>query len=157
MSLDLSAYLIPAAVAALTVLAGFVIGRRTGDAHARIQDLEARLEGAVKEREFAEASLAAARQELQRLRGEFEDYRGRVVSHFSGTSGLLRDLTVQYRAVYDHLTAGATTLCPEGSVDLLEGSPSESLPAPEAGAEAAGDGDDGDDGEPDTGPRTPAV
>jgi len=139
MSLEPSFYLIAAAAAALVLLVGFVVGRRTGDAHARIQDLEARLEGAVKEREFAEASVAAARQEIQRMRGEFDAYRGRVVSHFSGTSGLLRDLTVQYRAVYDHLTAGATTLCPEGSVDLLEGAPPGALPAPKAGAESAGD------------------
>jgi len=156
MSVDPTTYsIIAGAGAALVALiVGFIAGRRTGDAHARIQDLEARLEVAAKEREFAEASVAAARQEIQRLRTEFEDYRGSVVSHFPGTSGLLRELTVQYRAVYDHLTAGATSLCPEGSVDLLEGLAPESLPEPEpAPAADAAPADDRGAAERDDEPR----
>ena len=148
--------IIAAAAAVVALVVGFVVGRRTGDAHARIQDLEARLEAAAKEREFAEASVAAAREEIQRLRTEFEDYRGSVVSHFTGTSGLLRELTVQYRAVYDHLTAGATSLCPEGSVDLLEGLAPGALPeaAPEADTNPA---DDSVAAEPGEEPRAPGA
>ena len=53
--------------------------------------------------------------------GAREVPRRRRGSHFTGASDLLRDLTVQYRAVYDHLTEGATGLCPPGSVGLQEG------------------------------------
>jgi uncharacterized membrane-anchored protein YhcB (DUF1043 family) len=57
---------------------------------------------------------------------------------------MLRDLTHQYRAVYDHLTKGATSLCPEGSIDLLEGLRSEKLPE---GKDSAS-GEEGPQGEP---------
>ena len=59
--------------------------------------------------------------EIERANSEREEYGSRVVEHFSGTSELMRDLTVQYRAVYDQLTQGATSLCPEGSVGLQDG------------------------------------
>ena len=70
-----------------------------------------------------------------------------MVEHFTGTSGLLRDLTVQYRSVYDHLTKGATSLCPEGSVDLLEGLQSERL-LEEAGPSSATSSEEGLQDEP---------
>jgi uncharacterized membrane-anchored protein YhcB (DUF1043 family) len=125
---------IAAAFAALAV--GFLLGRRTGNALARVRELEEQLETAGKERELARASVEAAKAEIKRVKGELEGYRGDVVEHFTGTSGLLRDLTVQYRAVYDHLTKGATSLCPEGSVGLPEGLQPEKLPeGPPAEAE----------------------
>ncbi|MBW2543802.1 MAG: DUF1043 family protein [Deltaproteobacteria bacterium] len=65
-------------------------------------------------------------EQLAAAREEHAAYRLNVVDHFSGTSDLLRDLTVQYRSVYEHLTKGASTLCPEGFVGLTEG-----LPVPE--------------------------
>jgi uncharacterized membrane-anchored protein YhcB (DUF1043 family) len=115
-----------AAFAALAV--GFLLGRRTGHLRERILELESQLEAVGKERELAQASVEAAKGEIKRFKKEIEDYRAQVVEHFTGTSGLLRDLTLQYRAVYDHLTHGATSLCPEGSVDLLEGLQPEQLP-----------------------------
>jgi uncharacterized membrane-anchored protein YhcB (DUF1043 family) len=114
-----------AAVAALVV--GFLIGRRSGHARERIGELESQLEAVGKERELARASVQAAKEEIKRVETELREYRADVVEHFTGTSGLLRDLTVQYRSVYDHLTQGATSLCPEGSIDLLEGLQSEKL------------------------------
>jgi uncharacterized membrane-anchored protein YhcB (DUF1043 family) len=125
---------IAAVLAALAV--GFLLGRRTGNAPARARELEAQLETAGKERELAQASVEAAKAEIERVTGELKGYRGEVVEHFTGTSGLLRDLTLQYRAVYDHLTKGATSLCPEGSVGLQEGLQPEKLPeGPAAEAE----------------------
>jgi uncharacterized membrane-anchored protein YhcB (DUF1043 family) len=59
------------------------------------------------------------------------------MDHFSGTSDLLRDLTVQYRSVYEHLTKGASTLCPEGFVGLTEGLPVPQLAEPSADRERA--------------------
>ena len=135
MVLDPSLFPVVAAGVALVALgAGIVIGRRTGDAHARAKELEAQLETSAKEREFARTETEAARHETARIRSEFDDYRAEVVDHFTGTSGLLRALTLQYRAVYEHLTDGATTLCPEGSIDLLEGELADRLPLASRGS-----------------------
>jgi uncharacterized membrane-anchored protein YhcB (DUF1043 family) len=129
-----------AAFVALVV--GFLIGRRSGNARQRIGELQSQLEAVEKAREFAQASVQAAKEEIKRVETDLREYRADVVEHFTGTSGLLRDLTVQYRSVYDHLTKGATSLCPEGSVDLLEGLKSERLPE-EAGPSDPVSGDAG--------------
>jgi uncharacterized membrane-anchored protein YhcB (DUF1043 family) len=133
-----------AAFVALVV--GFLVGRRSGNPREQIRELESRLEVAEKERELARASVKAAKEEITRVETELREYRAEVVEHFTGTSGLLRDLTVQYRSVYDHLTKGATSLCPEGSVSLLEGLRSELLPE-EAGPSGAEPGEEGPEDE----------
>jgi len=117
-----------AASVAAALVVGAVIGRRTGDAQGRIKALEAQVEAAIKEREFADAAAEAAKHEVARVREELREYRAGVVGHFAGTSGLLRELTHQYRAVYEHLTDGATSLCPKGSIDQLEALRTEKLP-----------------------------
>jgi uncharacterized membrane-anchored protein YhcB (DUF1043 family) len=129
--------------AAAVLVVGFLVGRRSGSPRARIRELAAQLESANKQRELAQASVEAAKAEVARVKTQLEDYRGEVVEHFTGTSGMLRDLTLQYRAVYDHLTKGATSLCPEGSVGLPEGLDPEKLaqgaqdePEPQAAANA---------------------
>jgi len=110
---------------------GFLLGRLLNPTRNRINEIQAKLESAHKERELAQASLESAKAEIAGMRTEREQYRGEVVDHFRATSDLMRDLTVQYRAVYDQLTRGATSLCPEGSVGLQSGLTPESL---EAGA-----------------------
>ena len=105
----------------IAIGAGFALGRRTGSTRERIRDLLMKLEAVKKEREFANASLDAAKAEIAQMKSEREEYGSRVVEHFSATSELMRDLTLQYRAVYDQLTQGATSLCPEGSVGLQDG------------------------------------
>lgn len=131
----------------VALVVGFLIGRRSGKARRRIGELESQLEAVGKERELAQVSLQAAKEEIKRVETELQEYRADVVEHFTGTSGLLRDLTVQYRSVYDHLTKGATSLCPEGSVGLLEGLQSERLPA-EAGPAGPVSGEEGPQDEP---------
>lgn len=81
-------------------LVGLLIGRRNSRDRLRCQELEAELAG-VRE--------GAAR------------YREEVATHFSKTSELVRGLTLQYRAVYDHLADGARTLCPERTMELAQG------------------------------------
>jgi len=137
--MDFEFTLIAAAIAGVALGAGIFIGRRTGKTAERIREITARLEAAMKDRELAQASLEAAKADIAGLQKEQERYRGDVVEHFTGASDLLRDLTVQYRAVYDHLTAGATGLCPPGSVGLQEGLQVGQL------ATGAGDGASGDD------------
>lgn len=92
-SLDPVTLAIAAVALAATFLIGLAIGRasarRTAD---RARDLEDR---------------------LQLAEEEMNQYRAQVSDHFSDTSKLLRDLTLQYRNVYEHLADGARTLCPE--------------------------------------------
>lgn len=58
--------------------------------------------------------------ELESSRQELGQYRDEVSEHFTRTSDLLRRMTLQYRAVYEHLAEGARNLCPDG-VAALEG------------------------------------
>jgi uncharacterized protein len=108
--------LVLAAIALVVgVLSGMVLRRASGRRQsARIRELE--------------TDLATSREELER-------YRGQVAEHFTQTSRLLRDLTLQYRSVYEHLADGARTLCPEGTPlldrSLAEAALPEVAPAPE--------------------------
>ena len=53
-------------------------------------------------------------EELIALREKFSDYRDQVTQHFMRTSELVQEMTLSYRAVYEHLAAGAQNLCTEG-------------------------------------------
>ncbi len=88
------------------LLLAFWVGRRTSDNVAQVNELQGALEDARQERESAENA--------------YGEYRGHVADHFAETSRKLHDLTLQYRAVYDHLAAGAGQLCPD-SLEKLEG------------------------------------
>ena len=103
-------------VVAVAVAAGlgFAIGRMGGAAARRVRALD--------------AALAAERAAHEKARGEYEGYRKRVAEHFSETSERLHDLTLQYRAVYEHLAKGATELCPEGFSKLEGGLGLDALP-----------------------------
>ena len=83
-----------APILAVVVLAAFLLGRRTGGGARRVRELEAEL-----------ARTAEARDAAQQ---ELDGYRRRVTDHFTETSHRLHDLTLQYRAVYDHLAKGAS-------------------------------------------------
>jgi hypothetical protein len=58
--------------------------------------------------------------ELEALRAEHAAYRANVTRHFETTSGLVANMTASYKAVYDHLAAGAQSLC-DGSKALEAG------------------------------------
>ena len=126
---DLVGYLVAAGFA--VAAAAFFIGRVTGGGANRRRELEERLAAAHEEISRLTVEVKDLIEQLRMAREEHEAYRLNVVDHFSGTSDLLRDLTVQYRSVYEHLTKGASTLCPEGFVGLTEG-----LPVPEIAASA---------------------
>ncbi len=98
----------------ILMLASFLFGRRTGGTAARVGELEEELEASLRERE--------------RLAAETEGYKTRVADHFAETSHRLHDLTLQYRAVYDHLAKGAQELCPEGFEKLEGGLGLDALP-----------------------------
>jgi len=81
---------------------GLLIGTRLG----RTRQGDARQE--------AEELKVALRQNEEELR----QYRAHVTDHFSQTADLVGTLTADYRAVYEHLAAGAQTLC-NGQVKTL--------------------------------------
>ena len=124
------------------VLLGLLLGRRTSAARARVRQLEGELEDLRSQHERAQAEIQtgkddleraraeiqAGRDELQRTREGFESYRGKVTDHFVGTSERLRDLTFQYRSIYNHLAEGAGELCPEGFQKLDGGLGLDALP-----------------------------
>ena len=121
----------PAAIWLLAGLAG-VVAFAAGVAFGR----SASRRTAARAREL-EARLGAAEEEMAR-------YRSQVSEHFSETSTLLRDLTLQYRSVYEHLAEGARTLCPEGvqllAPSLAEAAQPDATSIAPAEEPAAGDG-----------------
>lgn len=94
------------------VLIGIFVGRRTSLDRGRCQQLETELAGA---------------------RAGSNRYREEVAAHFTKTSELVQGLTLQYRAVYDHLADGARVLCPERMMELSQGDSAQALLA--AGAD----------------------
>lgn len=59
-----------------------------------------------------------------KLKKEMDDYQGKVDAHFAETSKKFKQMTTQYQDLYQHLAAGATTLCRPDTIpaDLIEGS-----------------------------------
>ena len=138
------------------VVLGLLLGRRTSAARARARQLEGELEDLRTDHESAQAEIRkgrdkleqaqaeiqagrdglkraqaeiqAGRDELERAREGHESYRGKVTDHFVGTSERLRELTYQYRAIYNHLAEGAGELCPEGFEKLDGGLGLDALP-----------------------------
>lgn len=105
-------------VACAAALAGILVGRRYSRDRLRCQELESQLEG---------AKADAAR------------YRENVAAHFTQTSELVHRLTLQYRAVYDHLAEGARTLCPDRMLELSHGDSAEALLSAGTDRAAAGE------------------
>ena len=99
---------------------GALVGARRSALRRQVEELSASLELVQKERELALSELAAAKERIAELAREKEAYRAQVADHFVGASDRLRDLTHQYRALYEHLATGASALCPE-SFSALEG------------------------------------
>ncbi len=112
---------------AVGLLVGALLGRRTNRVRAYARGLEQKLEEQRLAQERLAADAQAARDELKQSRQDAEAYRDRVAEHFGGTSRLLRDLTLQYSAVYEHLSGGARDLCPEGSISIEPGLPESPL------------------------------
>ena len=134
------------ALAGLVVggLVGGLIGRRTNRVRAYARGLEQELEEQRLAQERLAAEAQGIRDQLKRRQQEAEAYRQQVAEHFGDTSRLLRDLTLQYRSVYDHLAEGARELCSEGSI-TLEGLPeSPLLPGAESLELDEGEGEDGE-------------
>jgi len=87
--------------------------------------------GALLARSGSRRDAARARQleeELRSAEAEHGRYRAQVSEHFGETSRRLRDLTLQYKSVYEHLADGARALCPEGAVEIAPSLAEAALP-----------------------------
>ena len=93
-----------------------------------LERAQAEIRAGREELESAQAEVREGRDELERTREGLESYRGKVADHFVGTSERLRELTFQYRAIYNHLAEGAGELCPEGFQKLDGGLGLDALP-----------------------------
>ncbi len=74
------------------------------------------------------ARLRRLEEQLRASEAEHEHYRGQVSEHFGETSRRLRDLTLQYKSVYEHLAEGARTLCPDGTIEIAASLAEAALP-----------------------------
>jgi uncharacterized membrane-anchored protein YhcB (DUF1043 family) len=93
-----------------------------------LESAQAEIRKGREELERAQTEIREGREELERTREGLESYRGKVTDHFVGTSERLRELTFQYRAIYNHLAEGAGELCPEGFEKLDGGLGLDALP-----------------------------
>ncbi|MEN8181280.1 MAG: DUF1043 family protein [Myxococcota bacterium] len=100
------------------LLLGTFLGRRTNRVRAYARGLEQKLEEQRLAQERVTREAQETRDELKRRQEDHERYRAEVTDHFGGTSRMLRELTLQYRAVYQHLAEGARGLCSDGSIPL---------------------------------------
>jgi uncharacterized membrane-anchored protein YhcB (DUF1043 family) len=129
------------------VMVGLLIGRsRQRLLQRELEQLQSALQRSRNEVQQREEALQHSRQELQRNQQELQrsqgelhqqqeelqrsqqdffhsqeesrQYRTHVTQHFTQTADLLQTLTLNYRAVYEHLAAGAEVLC-EGQVKTL--------------------------------------
>lgn len=120
-----AAYDVHAALLLAGLAAGFGLGLLRNRNNRRLRELDAQLETANKERELVQSELVAAREAIQKGKQQHADYRALVNDHFVGASDRLREFTLQYRAVYQHLAEGASALTEgfaglEGSFGVLE-------------------------------------
>lgn len=113
--------LLSIALPVVGVALGYLVARRTGPTVSRNRELEGEIDVLRKQSERAWAENQTLKDDLQQSREEAEGYKKRVVEHFYGTSDQLRELTLQYRSVFDHLAEGARTLCPDEFTALASG------------------------------------
>lgn len=65
---------------------------------------------------FRDEQAGRLREELARLKAQFEAYQGKVDDHFVKSSELFQQMTERYRDIYQHLASGAQSLCSDGLV-----------------------------------------
>ncbi len=110
---------------AVAFLCGVYIGRAFSTGAKRIKALRAEVEEAQAELARTRAELEETGATLEETRREASEYRHSVTEHFSKAADLFNSLTVNYRAVYEHLAKSSLILCDDNAVMLSEGMPTE--------------------------------
>jgi hypothetical protein len=60
-------------------------------------------------------------EKLQAEVAELKEHKEEVSDHFKETADLLNDMTHQYKAIYEHMAAGASNLCEkDASAEVVE-------------------------------------
>jgi len=113
--------LLSIALPVVGVALGFLVARRTGPTVNRNRELEGEIEVLRRQSERAWEENQTLKDDLDQAREAAGGYKKKVVEHFYGTSDQLRELTLQYRAVFDHLAVGARELCPDEFAALSGG------------------------------------
>ncbi len=106
-------------------LLGILVGRFFSTGARRIKALKGELEQMRADLDRTKADLTETRGALERARAESAAYHGKVTEHFVRAADLFNSLTVNYRAVYEHLANSSIELCDEHMVMLSEGVPGE--------------------------------
>jgi len=106
---------------------GLLIGHSYSPGGKRIRALKAEIERAITELQQTKAELDRTRANLELTQGVSEEYRQQVTKHFSKTAELVNTLTMNYRAVYEHLATSAVNLCDEEVAILGDAVPNERL------------------------------
>lgn len=66
----------------------------------------------LKRKHGPEAEAAAA------IKDEFEEYKDKVDDHFNKTSEMFKDVTTQYKKLYDHMAVGAIELSKADTITM---------------------------------------
>jgi uncharacterized membrane-anchored protein YhcB (DUF1043 family) len=111
----------------LPFVGGLVLGHLFSTGAKRIKLLRDEVQNTKNILEQTRQELDQARVHLEQARNESARYRQQVTEHFSVAADLFNSLTVNYRAVYEHLAIGSHNLCEEQVILLNEPVPSENL------------------------------
>ena len=108
-------------------IGGLLIGRSYSPGAKRIKTLKAEIEHTQADLQKTKMELDQIRAALELSQGMSDEYRQQVTKHFSKTAELVNNLTMNYRAVYEHLATSALSLCDEEVAILTDAVPGERL------------------------------
>ncbi len=111
----------------LPFVGGLVLGHFFSTGAKRIKLLREEIQSTKMTLEQTRLELEQTKANLELARNESARYRQQVSEHFSVAADLFNSLTVNYRAVYEHLAIGSHNLCDEQVIMLNEPVPSEQL------------------------------
>ncbi|MFH0344461.1 MAG: YhcB family protein [Chromatiales bacterium] len=102
---------------------GMVVGRFFSTGAKRIKALKAEIEQMRADLDKTRSEFDQTRMALEKSQSDSDEYHQRVTDHFSKAADLFNSLTVNYRAVYEHLAKSSLNLCDEHMVMLSDNVP----------------------------------
>ena len=102
---------------------GIVVGRFFSTGAKRIKALKAEIEHMRADLDKTRTEFDQTRMALEKSQADSDEYHQRVTDHFSKAADLFNSLTVNYRAVYEHLAKSSLNLCDEHMVMLSDSVP----------------------------------
>ncbi|MCI0559394.1 MAG: YhcB family protein [Nitrososphaera sp.] len=102
---------------------GIVVGRFFSTGAKRIKALKAEIEQMRTDLDKTRREFDQTRRALEKSQSDADEYRQKVTDHFSKAADLFNSLTINYRAVYEHLAKSSINLCDEHMVMLSDSVP----------------------------------